>query len=82
MQTVGSFVTLLLPVTFEGRCPFEECAEAGGSGDLHKAWKEPLHAQGVGCYSCLCAQKAHRVQLVETDVVMPIPSSFFFFFYK
>lgn len=76
MQTAGSFVTLLLAVTFEGRCLFEECAVAAGSEDLHKAWKEPFQAQGVRCYSCLCAKKAHRVQLIETDVMMFIPSSF------
>lgn len=78
MQTAGSFVTLLLAATFEGRCLFEECAAVGGSGDLHKAWKEPLQAQSVGCYHCLCAQKAHNIQLVETDAVMHISSSAFY----
>lgn len=34
-----SFVTLLLAVTFEGRCRFEECATARGSDYLHKALK-------------------------------------------
>lgn len=78
MQTAGSFVTLLFAVTFEGRCPFEECAVVGGSGDLHKAWKKPLPAQSVGCYSCLYAQKAHSIQLMETDGVIHTPSSFFY----
>lgn len=78
MQTAGSFVTLLFAATFEGRCLFEECAVAGGSGDLHKAWKEPLQAQREGCYHCLCAQKAHSIQLMGADDVMCISSSFFF----
>lgn len=78
MQTAGSFVTLLFAATFEGRCLFEECAVVGGSGDLHKAWQEPLQAQSVGCYHCLCAQKAHSIQLMETDDAMGISSSFFY----
>lgn len=64
MQTVGSFVTLLLAVTFEGRCPFEECVVAGGSGDLHKAWKEPVQAQGGMLLLLVCTKStqgsAHR----------------------
>lgn len=39
VQAACSFVTLLLAVTFEGRCLFEECATARGSCYLHKALK-------------------------------------------
>lgn len=48
VQAACSFVTLLLAVTFEGRCLFEECATARGSCYLHKALKTAFPERMTG----------------------------------
>lgn len=67
VQAACSFVTLLLAVTFEGRCLFEECGTARGSCYLHKALKAVFPERTAGMLLHFCLQKAHSGQLSGAD---------------